>query len=315
MSTVNGQAIIKYNVDRKIYYSLPKNMREDVKRKMASEYKKVDGEVVQDCIRGLTPDQEKYLLPSRLSVSASSDKFEDMAKDYWANWFFMTPPENPEKTLNIGYDLKKVMIDGQQVEIEIPHNFEHYVIYKMALQSSICAKTEEDMDFIDNFDFILIDTKKEKEKEVSMFQAREEATTTYVTLTSNFEGNKEKIQYILELLNDDKDVDVFNIEEIDAKILLRQIADQEPVKNAKGEFVSNFVQKANSSTLEEQAILSSALRSGTVSIEGDTYFYGELALGRGKKETIAFLKDSKNNETLLKLKSASRIKQKQKINN
>lgn len=275
-------AVLRLNEERVEYTmtkQLPKDMRDEVYKRVGSEFDKSQGLTSKAIIRGLNEDQEKVYLPNLIGISATNQEFPKRAMDFWAD--YTITPTKKGLLLNISTEEKEVsMPDGSKKIIDVPVNIDDYMMYMFAKQSSKVASNPDDLDNAGHFDFILEDLTKVRERELSEFEARDSATLIYARLTSKFESNMTKIDWILEMTKEDTFYDP-DIDMIDKKIALRKLTDDRP---------GELIKLSDDVDLELKAFLSSLLSHSIITLEGNDYFYLNERMGSEEKGGLAYIK-------------------------
>lgn len=285
------KVIIRLNLREGGYHPLPKNMRES-KGKIASEFKKVNGRITRELIRGLkTNEQEQYLLPTILSMKPSDNHWQKAVEDFWAEYEVKIDLEKGKKILDIRISNKEVtLIGGQKVTMDVPENLHDYMDYNFAMQSSRVAKTDEEKTNSDLYDFLLDDLSIIRRGELDLLEEKDLADTNYVDLISS--KRIEKIDWLLEKLKDPSE-NYANAAFEDKKMALRKIKDETP---------SKFNEEYSNPDLEYEAELFKMIQFNIITVEGNTVLDGNINMGQFYKEAVAYLKDKTKSDHVLKLK-------------
>lgn len=306
-------AILRLNEDRSEYTmtkQIPKDMRNEIFKRVGSQFDSSKGTSSTEIIRGLTPELEKYFLPKIIGMSSDNALFEERARDYWAD--FVITPTSKGLRFNIGTHIVKQKVkqeDGSITEndLEVPDNLDDYMRYHFALQSDKVASRPDQLDNAGHYDFILEDLSEVRQREVSEFEMVDQATTIYARLSNKFAENIDKIDWILEMTKENTFYDS-GIDTIDKKIELKKLADGKP---------TIFIKLAGDPELELKAFLSSALSNLVISKEGNNYFYLSEDMGSEEKGALAWLKRPEKSGAVaaIKAKLEAKVKdRKQTIN-
>lgn len=291
--------VLRLNEDRVEYTmtkQLPKEMRDEAVKKIGSEFDKSRGLKSKDIIRGLDRELERVILPNLIGTSPEDMDFPKKAMDFWAD--YTITPTREGLRLNIAMEdfTKK---DG--TIIQIPVNQDDYMQYQFAMQSSKVAKTPEEIKNRGWYDFILEDLTEARERELAEFDAQDKATVEYARLSTKFEANMSKINWILEMTKEDTFYDDA-IDIIDKKIALKNLAEKRP---------NEFLRVANDPDLELKAFMSAALAAGILTLEGNNYFYLNEDIGSEERGAISWLKKPEKSGAV----AAMRAKLEQNVRN
>lgn len=283
--------VLKLNEERVEYTmtkQIPKTMRDEIYKRIGSEFDKSNGMKSKEIIRGLNKELEKMFLPNLIGISEESLEFPKKAMDFWAD-YTITPTREGLK-LNISMeDFKRK--DG--TIIQVPVNPDDYMQYMFAMQSSKVAKTPDEIENKGFFDFILEDLTEVREREISEFEAQDKATVIYARLTTKFDDNINKINWILEMTKEDSFFDA-DIEVVDKKIALRKLANKRP---------NDFIKLNEDPELENKAFLSAALSAQILTKEGNDYFYLNENIGSEERGALSWLKKPEKNGMVAVIKA------------
>ena len=284
------KVIIRLNLREGGYHPLPKAMRES-KGVITSEFKKVDGRITREIIRGLkTNEQEQYLLPTILSMKPNDNNWQKAVEEFWAEYSIKVLVEKT-KILNIVTHTEKVtLIGGQETVLEVPENLHDYMDYNFAMQSSRVAKNDDDKANSDLFDFFLDDLSKIKKEELDLLKEKDLADINYVELLQS--KKNEKIDWLLEKLKEPEE-NFTHASTDDKQLALRKIKEVNPTA---------FNRESSNPDLEYEAELYKMLQFNIVTLEGNTVMDGNINIGQFYKEAVAYLKDGTKSEHVLKLK-------------
>lgn len=291
--------VLKLNDKRDTFTTVPKTMRDEVKRRIGSEFA-ANGS--RDTIRGLSYAQERVYLPTLLGVQANDPTFPIKSRDFWADFTVTPTPEGIR--LNIATTVSTTMVKrmkgGMEIEeeesIEIPVNWDDYVTYQFVMKSSRVAKTKEERINLDMYDFYLIDLSEENAKQVSDFELTDEADTLYVRLTleSKWAENEDKINWIIELLRDKKTSSTIeSMQKIDKKMLLSKIKSETP---------KSFINACKSENLEFDALISKCISNRVLLKEGNDYFNKDENIGTDRT-VVSWFKNPTNSAKVMAIKS------------
>lgn len=298
--------VLKLNEERVEYTmtkQLPKELRDDVFKRIGSEFDQSQGTKSKEIIRGLPPRLERIYLPNLIGAAADSQDFPNKARDFWAD-YTITPSREGIK-LNIATETRTVKINDIDQQVEVPVNVDDYMQYTFARQSSKVASEPDELNNIGFYDFILEDLSEVRNREVAEFEAKDKATLIYARLTSKMDVSINKINFILELTKESSFFDT-DMEELDKKMLLRKLAETKPDK---------LIQLNDDEDLENKAFLSAALAYSIIVKEGNDYYYLNENMGSEERGALSWVKKPEKNGMVAAIKSklAEQIKNKKQV--
>lgn len=284
---VKKVAKIMRNASRTNFTTVPDNMRDDTSLKIGSEFKPGS----RDIIRGLDPIQEKVILPSILGVPHTSHDFIKLAKEFWVEFKVSPPPEPNGKRLDYTTMKSEVELDGKIVTYTEPLNPYEYMTYRFCKQSSKVAKTPQEIQNRDMYDFILVDEGEAKKKEMDLYKLGEEADIAFSTMVSETSETSEesimKLDFLIQVLKSSGEY--MNLQEMtlgEKKQWLRNYKNVNP---------SAFVNTARDKNLRYKGLRVSFLQRNLIRLEGDFYYLYDENLGK-EAGFISWMKDPKNSE-------------------
>lgn len=284
MSELEKIVILKLNTAKKSPV-LAKELIPDVVKRIGSEFKKG----TRDCIRGLSLEQERILLPTHLGTNSDSHDFSRKAKDFWAD-FSVTPTEEGLR-LNIATETKSYTTKDGAMEIEIPVNELDYMIYNFARQSSKVAKTKEELEDPQEFDFILINLHEQEKLEQDKYLASKNATLEFSKLISK--GDESIIDAVIRNLKELAEPFDFTEPLVKKEMYLQELMQRDLAK---------FTKIATDGQLKVKALLREALEASEITLEGSHFFLGEENLGTAKS-ALSFLENPANSAKVATLKA------------
>jgi hypothetical protein len=287
MSSLEKIVVLKLNDKKDEFTTVPVEMQDEVIKKIGSEFRPK----TRDCIRGLTPEQERVILPNIIGLQPSDQQFPMRTRDFWAD--FSVVPDVDGIRLNIATEKKRVKIGNEETELDMPVNEEDYMIYQFCMQSSKVAKTENQLKNLSQYDFYIVNLEKEREKEVSEFKLKKDASIAFARLVSKFEENEEKINWILTMLKEPKEFFSPSMEPQDKEMLLSKKQEKD---------ASAFLKVVEDKDLEQKAFLATSISNGILTLQGNDYFYGDDNLGP-EMSAISKLKSSDFSSELLRIKA------------
>lgn len=277
--------ILKVNDKRQRFNNIPKSLKQEVTNKISSEWKPNS----KDVKRGLTAKQEILAMPNIIGVQPNDASWVTKVRDFWAD-FSILPTV---KGLELDISTRKVKTGNGDEEIDYPNNVEDYMTYMIAMQSSRVAKTLEEMDNAENFEFILIDKSEENKKQLSEFEIISKADIKYSKLIVKFEENESVVDWVLELLRDKNDDQVYTMTSSEKQMMLRKKKEKNPLR---------FLSIVEDKDLENKALIAKLLTFSILNKEGNDYYFLDEKIG-SEIAMIAYLKDSTKSTNVGKMKS------------
>lgn len=283
--SVLGSRLVELGQVKGSFSLLPtdKSIRDEVIKKIGSQWRKGG---TKDIIRGLSPDEEREYLPNIIGINPSSNEWNGAVKDYWAN-FTLEIPASENIILEVGFE----KVSGKIT----PINIDNYIKYNFCLEHSRVATSEEQLENISTFSFYIKDRNKVKKENEIKHLITKKAELFYVKLTSSTtKESASKIEELIRVLSIEAKedyVDVFKLSTIEKEVKLKEYRDKDPQK---------FINLCEDPTLSDQAVISKGLATGLISIEGESYFMGELRIGSTRKEAIGWFSNPANSEQKMK---------------
>ena len=272
---------------------LPADVYGDSVTKVGSEW---DGNT-RNPIRGLSPKEEKLLLPSILGVGFDSPNWDNAVLNYWADFAIRVPDEGVP--MNIATTTVKLKgADGKEETWEKPVNVKDYIQYRFCLRSSKVAATQEERENQAIYPFYIEDKADMLRNQTERLEDMKRANVEFLKLFKRSKDNKldeSKINWVLEVYKKyDRELGNYNAFSPEEKELY---IDQR--KNDNPVLFTSIVQDEN---LEMKAFISEAISMGYLTQAGNAYFNGDEKIGDGIEEAILYFKDPKHNNVLLTLK-------------
>jgi hypothetical protein len=247
---------------------MPKDLRE-YRQRISSEIKMLGGVPTTDCIKGLSKDQEEYLLHTVLGVRPHEPNWQAKVREFWLDRSFII---EGEKKLNASATIKTIKNTiGELVEIEIPDNLDEYINWGMAMESSKVAKTANEKANSSLYAIIMDDVAEIERKQIEDLDLLDAADLAYVNLMrdSSTESTLNKIDWIIAKIKQPNENFYSASPEI-KKLRIRQFKNENP---------TSFIEELKNPNLEAEALISAGLNEGVISLDGTSYFFGLENLG------------------------------------
>lgn len=254
-------------------------LRDEVIKKVGSQWKSG----TRDIIRGLTQEEELKYLPSILGIKPTSDDWDSKILEWWANFSIEVP--GTEKGIEFEAGFQK----SNKGETE-PISLDGYMKYNFCKANSDVANEEEDNLITKTFQ--LIDKAKVQIEAEQLFTIRKTVDREFLIIVRSTDLNiRRKIDWILEIHGgpDGIGMNISGLTDVQKEMALEEFKD----KN-----LSKFGEIINDSSLETKALIQRATSVGQLSLEGNTYFFGNKSLGNFK-QTVAYYTDSNNQKDRL----------------
>jgi hypothetical protein len=211
---------------------------------------------------------------------------------YWADFRVDVPEKGV--ALDASYYLKDVVIDGVSQTIECPVDLFAYMKAKFVMQSSRTAFTEEQIANKDLYDFILEDLSVAQKTKEDTFKLSTKAGKYYFELMGACsEKDHAKIDWLLDILKEPNEL-FYKSSYIDKCMRLNDLQSSKPTQ---------FVKAFENEHLETDSLLYRLEQLGIITKQGETYFYGDVALGEGKEARV-FLQDTTKSAFVVKMKAS-----------
>lgn len=240
---------------------LPDEFSNEATIELGSEFKTVEGKVANDTHRGLTPEQERILLPDMIGMDCNNPNWNKSVREFWSKWTFPLTAEGRK----LNYDsVVKEMVDPltkEKVKIEVPINLQDYIDYNMAKQSCRVAKTDDERENVDYFDGVLVDVAEQVQVDKSKFAKKQAATKQFLVLQRD--ASEELIEQLLDTMGPENE-DFSVLSDKEEKIMaLEKYVLSDPEK---------FLRLHEDKDLEIKALLRRLVKAGIIYQEQDIYF-------------------------------------------
>lgn len=224
-------------------------------------------------ITGLTPEEERKIMPKILGIDHKDTHFEKLVQEYFQNLVIRVVWENPYE-LEIGLD-----------EDGMPFVPVDYVKYKFAIanKNEVAANKGEAKGAKR---FYIEDPNIETENKHKLLKLKKEAFKEFYKLTDN----TKKIDMIMAVLG----FDIRKLNEQEKDLQIEEFINKNPQR---------FIEVATDKNLEIKAFVEDCITSEVITKIGDKYLDGDIVLGSSMDEAILFLKDKQNSDVFVKLKA------------
>ena len=228
-------------------------------------------------VKGLTEDEEEYLLPSRIGVSYNDNTFRQRADEYWCN-------------LDKQVTAEGLLLDGSYTldskNRKVPTKFEDYVLINMLLNDDNVSK---DVSTTYGYKWLLVDIEGQKQKEESKFAnlkiANRHLSTLLADETSSVTGTlRDIVVFYREKLNLSLQ-DIDNMNRLNLEMAVSKFATDEP---------DRFMKVSQNETLKFRAFIKRLEEAGIVSLVGKVYFDKSENMG----DQSQFAKTLQDNEDI-----------------
>lgn len=299
------------------FVTIPREIQSDVIVKYGSFFK----EGTRAVARGLSSEEEEYILPSYIDVSPNDVmNWSKATKEFWAN-LTRSISVKDGATLNITHQVIKKevtltkIISGQEVkenkevEIRIPEVIEDFCIYTLCLMDSRVAVTEEELEVKESFNYYLLDPERVQREKQKAYKIKKDANRIYAEFSSgnSSEEDKAKITQILIMCKPELvDLDAFPIETGDTEndTIEREMA----IKVLADEFPEKLVKLYEDSSLAYRATINNMLEKGVITKEGNSFFNEDNEeIAKDYKALVRFIKSTENQPKISKMKAKASI--------
>lgn len=318
----NDKPIIPSTVNRTVTITFPKQFPKKVfvrrKQKMAalpgidveeSKLKIGSSYKGSSVARGLTFMEEKRFLPAILGIDSNSPSWEQNTMEFWANITKPVPPgDGLELEVGMYYESKEdyehdqnlpLNSDGIAVGLKgIPLNVADYILWRYCLVYSKVANDFSKAYASPNIDFYLFNKDAEIKDKKIVLATRQKA---FALFNQNI-GDRDWVDYMLRvLIAPDKTSkvklrDLVTISEDEKDIILDGYMQNTPDK---------FLTLGNDKNLEMKSFIELGISCGKlVRIPNtDTITLDGVTLGNSLDESVGFLNNPQNADTLRTLKA------------
>jgi hypothetical protein len=259
-----------------------KFIRDEVTKKIGASWKKG----TRDVIRGLSPEEEIFYLPGILGVRKESDQWNQKVLDFWCNFFIEVPTEGGV-ILEVGFQ-KNVRTGAVE-----PINLDDYMKYNWCKEHGAVATSPEQLDNMFIYEFYVVDTQKEQEKEELMFEMRKKIDRIFIKLVES-KDTKDlvKIDWILETAGGDNGlgINIAGLSPTQKQMELEKMKDKD---------LFRFQDIVTDPSLETKALIRKAVSAGVLIQDGNSYFLDSKVLGSNLQQTVGYLENSANQQDKL----------------
>lgn len=267
---------------------VPSDVYKDSVTKVGSEWKSG----TQDILRGLTPAEERIVLPPIMGIEPSSPNWDSKTAEYWADFSLRVPDKG------LGFNI-------WQGENGLPSiaNVKDWIAYKFCVLSSKVAVSEDEYANRDIYPYYIEDNKEIIKQKTEKLVIRKNADLEFLKLFKEDQAGKVstlKVNWVMEMYKK-YDSTLGNYRDMSNE--LKEIyIDEQREKNA-----DIFLNIVKDDKLEERAFISECVSLGYVNSVGNAYYNGDEKIGDNMDDAILYLRDAKHSSVLLTLKE--RVKQ------
>jgi hypothetical protein len=245
------------------FQTLPKELRSETYKKYGARLKMG----TRDVARSLSDAEERKYLPDIIGVSPLDPNWNKAVRNFWCELTLRVTEEG--EVLNIGLNEK-----GE------PLNVVDYCIWKLALTDDTVAKTPDELENKESYEFYLIDPQESKRKTIAEQEVRDRATAEYLSIKAGKDASL--VKHILTLFGDPHQSGM----DLDDKLMeLRNKAENEP---------KQFLEIVKDPLIKPKAIIIKGVSVGVLTIEGDKAFFGESNIGSYPDGAAKFINSQEN---------------------
>lgn len=225
-------------------------------------------------LKGVNPEIENPLLSKYLGISQEDKGFHEAVRKFWIN--MRVKIDSDGKVLNITEDSEGV-----------PHNIEHWLIYKWCLKHPHVAQSYDEMIRDTHKQFYIYDPDLETTKSNKSNKIKAAAFKELLTIEEDYD----KMKRIAAIMSN-TDVKSFSNEVLYNYI--HQLIDENP---------EQFVKLANDKHLETKFFINELISANILRTIGETVYYIEEKLGDTINDVVLYLNDKKNSDVKMSLKA------------
>lgn len=298
LDIIEQKYVLSANRREGAYHPLPaaqgKQMSlREYKGRIGSEFISNGGQATSSVLRGLSTDQEWYYAHKLINKNPKDPGYDEAMTIYWAEFFIDVPEQGLKFDASYRIDTVK-LVDGRDVEIQIPTLLDQYIKANYAKKYSRVAFTEEEKANSYLYDFLLTDLSIAKRQTEEKFRLENRADLKYGELVKAYSEGKinEKVDYLLDVLKDENE-HFYSSSSEEKMMRLKSIKTNKP---------EEFIAAYDDVSLAVKSLVFRLIQTRVLTKEGETYFNGDISIG-GNKELIAYLQDQTKSGEVAKLKA------------
>ena len=233
-------------------------------------------------LRGLSQEEEKKYLPSLLGINDTDPKFEEEVRNFWIE-------------LTVSVPFGGVILEIGKDETGWPLNLRDWIIYRWSVLHKLVAKDKDDFEKDDVYKFYVHDDQvienREHKKALLEIRALNEASI----LISEFnKGGKKvsKIDHIIRIMG--QGINTNKMSAASKVISIKDFATSNPRR---------FIDVVNDENLYIKSFLMELVANNIVQKIGLNYIYQEITMGANDNQTINYIKNQRNSNVTLELKT------------
>lgn len=235
---------------------------------------------------GLSPTEERILLPELIEVTAEDRDFMKKRNEYYQD-ISTDVPHDTGRTLEIGlFTSNKEPISLKN----LPLNISDYLRYRHAVANPQVALSKEDAEGRSGIEFYIFDKAEVNKKNTSKADTKDAALQVYLKLKADPTGNKVKQALMLMGVNTAK------LDPTDMEQSLRNLAE------AKSD---EFIRTCDTKEFDNNYYVKAMLEYKIIKRLGQKFFDVETdkLLASSEEEMVAFFSDDDNSDLVVTLKA------------
>lgn len=214
----------------------------------------------QNIITGITFDEQKKYLPQFVGVSSTSPDFQEKVRDFYIDY-----------TRNIPFN--GIEVETGKLEDGTPINIEDYIFVKLLEEDSNVAKTKDELESRDFYNYTLEYKDAIAKEEESNYILNKEANLEFIKLTADIDPiSKLKVKYIVlieKIFFGESILSLEKLTDLQLEVNLKKLVDKKP---------DAFLKLVKSDSLEYLAFIKSCLEFNLLAESGQAIYYKDEKL-------------------------------------
>lgn len=273
---------------------LPKGIANEVIKTIGSKWKKG----TRGRLKGITPEEELYLLPSIIQVPPNSEHWVKAVDDFFINLAIHVDPEDGIE-LNVTTRKQNVTVQGEEREVDFPEIPLDYIMWKQALADKSVANRVEQLNE-GTFSFYIEDKAESELREARMLKDKNRIEKAYLDLVEigdNGEFVKAKTMRHVLFVFGINPQEFNTADQVSAMLNKYKEAAQKELQEGIPYSQTQFIQIISDPHLAMKAFINALIAKGFLNKEGnhivdsDNY---ELVLGNSLEQAALWMKNPVN---------------------
>lgn len=252
----------------KTHAHLPNRIVAEARKKLGSIY------VSRSPLRGLSQEDERKYLPEVLGIGADHSDFQKTVRRFWADFSIDVPHDG-------------VVLDITTTDKNEPLHIDDWIKYQWAKKHRFVGDSKQDMQKDPLKAFYIYDPEVEVQKANSGLQDKKAAYKEFIRISSDADSIV-RVLRVLGQSNPD------NMSEAQRENMLAQLMEDNPQK---------FLKISTDKDLETRDLIFKMIEANVIRQIGPSYLYLETSIGDTLEETIQYIKNKRNSQTVAEMKA------------